>query len=96
MTFFRASLNVALERYITFLTKQWCKALNDGHGISEHKGSEATASLSFPNIHPELAISLVDKARLTKMKLTLNFFPLGLQIPKIRYCIFKKPVICTN
>jgi len=31
----------------------------------------------------ELAISLVDKAHVTKMKLNLNFFPLGLQIPQI-------------
>jgi len=30
------------------------------------------------------------------MKLDLNFFLLGLQIPQISYCIFKKPVICTN
>jgi len=52
MTCFRASLNVALEWYITFLTKQWCKALKGGHGISEKEGPEATASLSFPNIHP--------------------------------------------
>jgi len=27
MTCFRAFLNVALEWHITFLTKQWCKAL---------------------------------------------------------------------
>jgi len=26
MTCFRASLNMALEWYITVLTKQWCKA----------------------------------------------------------------------
>jgi len=32
----------------------------------------------------------------TKMKLNLNLFPLGLQIPQISYCIFKKPVICTT
>jgi len=30
MTCFRASLNVALEWYITFLPKQWCKALDRG------------------------------------------------------------------
>jgi len=51
-TCFRASLNVALEWYITFLTKQWCKALKRGHGIFEYEGPEATASLSFPTIHP--------------------------------------------
>jgi len=38
--------------YITFLSKQWCKALNKGHGISEKREPEAIASLSFPNIHP--------------------------------------------
>jgi len=30
------------------------------------------------------------------MNLNLNFFPLRLQIPQIRYCIFKRLVICTN
>jgi len=30
MTCFRASPNVALEWYLTFLTKQWCKALKGG------------------------------------------------------------------
>jgi len=30
MTYFQASLNVALERYIIFLTKQWCKAFKGG------------------------------------------------------------------
>jgi len=35
-----------------FLTKQWCKALKRGHGIFEKEGPEATASLSFPDIHP--------------------------------------------
>jgi len=52
MTCFRAFLHVALEWYITFLTKQWCKALKGGHGVSKKEGPEATASLSFPNIHP--------------------------------------------
>ena len=92
MTCLRTSLNVALEWYITFLIKQWCKALMGEHGISEKEGPEAIASLSFP----ELAISLVGKAHVTKMKLNLNLFPLGLQIPQISYCIFKKPVICTT
>jgi len=45
---------------------------------------------------PELAISLVDKAHVTKMKLNFNIFPLVLQIPQTSYCIFEKPVICTN
>jgi len=51
-TYFRASLDVSLEWYITFLTKQWCKALKWGHGISEKERPEASAFLSFPNIHP--------------------------------------------
>jgi len=38
--------------YITFLTKQWCKALKGGARISEKEGSKATTSLSFPNFHP--------------------------------------------
>jgi len=37
---------------MTFLTKQLCKALKSGHGISGKEGPEATASLSFLNIHP--------------------------------------------
>jgi len=51
MTCFRDSLNVTLDWNITFLTKQWCKALKRGHGIAG-KRPEVTASLSFPNIHP--------------------------------------------
>jgi len=42
MPCFRASLNVALKWYITFLIKQWCKALKGVHGISE-EGPEVTA-----------------------------------------------------
>jgi len=45
---------------------------------------------------PELAISLVGKEHVTKMKLNLNSFQLGLKIPQISYCIFKTPVICAN
>jgi len=95
MTCFRASLNVALEWYIIFVTKQWCKLSRAGLGISVKKGPEPTASLSFPNIHPELGICLVGKAHVTKMKLILNFFLLlGVRIPQISYCIFKKSMIC--
>jgi len=36
---------------LTSLAKQWCKALKWVHGISEKEGPEATASLSFPDIH---------------------------------------------
>jgi len=38
MTCFQASFNMALEWYIIFLTKQWCKALKGGHGISVKRG----------------------------------------------------------
>jgi len=97
MTCFRASLNVALEWYITFfLTKQWCKALK-GDTVSLKKRDPRRLP-PYPSLIsiPELAICLVGKAHVTKMKLSLNFFPLGLQIPQISYCIFKNPVICTN
>jgi len=96
MTYFRASLNLDLEWFITFLTKQWCKSLKGGHAISEKDGPEATASSSSLISILELAICLVGKAHVTKMKLNFNFFPLGLQIPQISYCIFRKSVICTN
>jgi len=95
MTCFRACLNVGLEWYITFLTKQWCKALNGGHGISEKEEPEATASLSFPNIHPWTCNISCWQSAYDWNETNLNFFPVGLQIPQISYCIFKKPVIYT-
>jgi len=67
-----------------------------GARISEKEGAETTASISFAISILEFAICLVGKAHVTKMKLNFNFFPLGLQIQQISYCIFKKPVICTN
>ena len=70
-----------------------CKALKERYGISEKEGPEATVSLSSPNVISELAISHVGKAHVTKSKLNLNFFSLGLQIPQIRYCIIEKSVI---
>jgi len=95
VTCFRTTLNVAFEWYKVFLTKQWCKALKGGT-VSLQK----RRPWRLPRYHslsiPELAISLVGKANVTKTKLNLNFFPIGLQIPQISYCIFKKPVICTN
>jgi len=51
MTCFQASLNVALEWSIIFLTKQCCKAFKGGTDLWK-RWFEATASLSFPNIHP--------------------------------------------
>jgi len=96
MTYFRASLNVALEWYITLYIKQWCKALKGGTVSLKKRGPRRLPSYpSVISIH-KIAISLVGKAHVTKMKLNLNFFPLGLQIPQISYCIFEKPVICTN
>ena len=97
MTCFRASLNVARGWYTTFLTKRWCKALNGGGTVSLKKRDPRRLP-RYPSLIsiPELAISLVGKAHVTKMKLNLNCFPLGLQIPQISYCIFAKPVIYTN
>jgi len=73
MTCFRASLNVALEWYITFLTKQWCKAFKRGHGMSEKEGPRPLLPCPSLISIPELAISLVGKAHVIKMKLNLNF-----------------------
>ena len=67
-----------------------------GHGISEKDGPRQLPPYPSVISIPELAICLVGKAHATKMKLNSIFFQLGLQIPQIRYYIFKKPVICTN
>ena len=96
MTYFRASLNVALEWYVTFLTKSWCKALKGGTVSLKKRGPRRLPPYPSLISFLELTICLVGKARVTKMKLNLNFFRLGLQIPQTSYCIFKKPVICTN
>ena len=82
--------------YINFLTKQWCKILKGEHGISEKEGPRRLPRYPSLSSILELAICLVGKAHVTKMKLNLYFFTLGLQIPQPSYCIFKKPVICTN
>ena len=60
------------------------------------KEPEASSSLYSLISIPELAIFLVGKAHVSKVKLDLNFFQLGFQIPQISYCILKKSVICTN
>jgi len=69
-----------------------------GHGISEKGGPRRLPGYRYPFLIsiPELAIRLFSKAHVTKMKLNLTFFPLGLQIPQMSYCIFRKSVICTN
>jgi len=87
---------VALEWYITFLNKQWCKALKGGTVSLQKRG--ARRQPPYPSIISilELGICLVGKAHVSKIKLNLNFFPLGFKIPQISYCVFKKPVNCTN
>jgi len=67
-----------------------------GNGISEKERPRRLPPYPSLISFLELTICLVGKARVTKMKLNLNFFRLGLQIPQTSYCIFKKPVICTN
>jgi len=97
MTCFRSlNSNVDLEWYITFLTKQWCKALKGATVSLKKRGPRRLPRYPSLISIPELAICLVGKAHVTKMKLDLNFFPLGLQIPQISRCIFRKPVICRN
>ena len=85
MTCFRAYSNVAT---LLFLTKQWCKAFKGG--TVSLKRRSTTRLPCYPSLISilELAICLVGKAHVTKMKLNLNFFPLGIQIPQISYCIF--------
>jgi len=72
------------------------QSFQGGHGSLKKDGPRRLPPYPSLISIPELAISLVGKAHVSKMKLNLNFFPLGLQIPQISYCIFKKPVICTN
>jgi len=78
MTCFRAYSSGALECFIAFLTKQWCKALKwgEGHGISEKDGPRRLPP--YPSLISilELAICLVGKAHVTIMKLNLNFIPI--------------------
>jgi len=59
-----------------FLTKQWWKALKGGHGISEKDGPRRLPPCPSPISILELAICLVGKAHVTKMKLHLNFIPI--------------------
>ena len=87
---------MALEWYITFLTKQWCKAIKRGYGIFEKEVPRRLPRYPFLISIPELGISLIGKAHVIKMNLNLNIFSLGLQIPQISYCIFEKLVTCTN
>jgi len=95
MTCFRASLNVALEWKITFVTKQRCKALKGSQYLWK-RGARGDCPVILP-WYPSLSLlSLLLAKHMTEMKLNLNFFPLGLQTSQISHCIFGKPVICTN
>jgi len=47
VTCLRASLNVALEWYITFSTKQWCKALKGGT-VSLKNGTRGDCLVILP------------------------------------------------
>jgi len=47
MTCFRAYLNVALQWYITFLTKQWCKVLK-GERYLWKRGARGDCLLILP------------------------------------------------
>jgi len=66
MTCFGASLNVALEWYITFSTKQWCKALKSGVQYLQKKGPRRLPLYPSLISIPELGICLVGKAHVTK------------------------------
>jgi len=70
---FRASLNVTLEWYITFLTKQWCKALKGGTVSLKKRGPRRLPRYPSLKSMTELAICLIGKAHVTKVKLNFNF-----------------------
>jgi len=77
------------------LAPSWRRSCNGGTASLKKIGPRRLSR--YPSLVSilELAIWLVGKAHVTKVKLHLNFFPSGLRIPQISYCIFK-PVICTN
>jgi len=68
-------------------TKQRCKALKK-RTVSLEKKARGDCLVNLPNIHPWALNLFCGKAHVTEMKLNLNFFPLGLQIPQTCYCIF--------
>jgi len=47
MTCFRASLHVALEWYITFLTEQWCEALKGARYLWK-RGAQGNCLIILP------------------------------------------------
>ena len=66
----------------TSLTKQWYKDLKGGCTVPlKKRGPRGLPCYPALVAMPELVISLVDKAHVTKMQVNLNFFPLGLHIP---------------
>jgi len=77
MTCFSASLNVALECYIIFLTEQLWKSLKRGQGISGKEGPEATASLSFPHIHPSTGNLVYWQSACDYNESKFEFFPIS-------------------
>jgi len=96
MNCFRASLYVAQEWYIAFSIDNGTKHSRESTVYLKKRGPRRLPRYASLKSIFELAICLVGKAHVTKMILNLNIFPPGLQIPQISYCIFKKPVICTN
>jgi len=73
-SFFKCGSSV---RYITFLTRRWCKALKRGGTVSlKKRGSRRLPHYPSLISIPELAICLISKAHVTKMKLNLNFLPI--------------------
>jgi len=66
---------MALEWYITFSTKQQCKALKRARYLWK-KGSEATASLSFPNIHPWACNQSCWQSTCDQTETNFEFFPI--------------------
>jgi len=67
---------VALEWYITFLTKQWCKVLQREGTVSLKKRGPRRLPRYLSLIStPELAIGLVRKAHVIKNENKFEFFP---------------------
>ena len=83
----RAGLK-GLEWYITFQVNNGAKLSRESTVSLKKRGSWPLPR--YPSLISvlELAVGFVSKAHVTKMKLNLNFFPLGLQIPQTSYCIF--------
>jgi len=68
MTCFRASLNVAPEWYITFLTKQWCKALKGRTQYLWKRGARGDCLVILP-WYPSLCLQYLLLAKHMWLKL---------------------------